>query len=366
MDCEDSMYLSHSNNIKDSFDCDYIQKSELCYDCIGGENLYSCVGSDQCYNCSHLTFCIDCIGCSSCFGCYGLRNASYQIFNVQYSKEEYDSYISKLGLSRLSAYQKWADICHSEIRANHPRREYLVNCEASSGNFLVNCHKSENCFDSFALEHCKNCTWTFDSNNCQEVYGMGSSEWAYECVGVEKLTQSMFCTFVSHSGNAAYSDLCFYCSDIFGCVGLKQKKYSILNRPYDRNSFENLREKLIGHIKETGEWGKFFPIKCSPFAYNESIAQERLPISEEQANKLGLPWKKAEQKTLSHKQDNQLPDDVFETSPAITQQVLECAITGKAFKINPKEYNFYLSQKLPIPRLCPDQRYANRFARRPS
>lgn len=93
-ECEDSMYLSHANGVRDSFDCDYLQKSELCFDCIGGENLYGCIGSDQCHNSSHLIFCLDCIGCSSCFGCFGLRNAKYHMFNVQYSKEEYESHIA--------------------------------------------------------------------------------------------------------------------------------------------------------------------------------------------------------------------------------------------------------------------------------
>ena len=363
MNCEDSMYLSHANNIKDSFDCDYLQRSELCYDCIGGENLYGCIGSDNCHNSSELIFCEDCIGCKQCIGSYGLRNNSYCIFNVQYSKEEYEAFRLQLSLSKQSAYTKWAAMCRDEIKQQHGRADYLVNTNESTGNYLVNAHDCHNCFDSFGLESCTNCTWSFDSHHCAEIYGMGTSEWVYEAVGVEKLSNAAFCTFVSDSGNAFYSDLCFYCLDIFGCVGIRRKKYAILNKSYDVTTYETLKKKLIHHMKETGEWGQFFPYAMSPFAYNESVAFERYPLSKQAALSLGYRWQDS-----NEKENNQevilLPDDSKETPPDVIKKVLSCSDTKKAYKVTPQEVSFYQIHSLPLPRACPDARYASRMKRR--
>jgi len=33
----------------------------------------------------------------------------------------------------------------------------------------------------------------------------------------------------------------------------------------------------------SGEWGEFFPIEMSPFGYNETIAQEYFPITQDES-----------------------------------------------------------------------------------
>jgi len=43
-------------------------------------------------------------------------------------------------------------------------------------------------------------------------------------------------------------------------------------------------------MKETGEWGEFFPIALSPLTYNESVAQDVFPLSREEALQRGYHW----------------------------------------------------------------------------
>jgi len=42
-------------------------------------------------------------------------------------------------------------------------------------------------------------------------------------------------------------------------------------------------------MQKTKERGDFMPIAMSPFAYNNSRAQERFPLTKEQAEKLKYP-----------------------------------------------------------------------------
>lgn len=56
----------------------------------------------------------------------------------------------------------------------------------------------------------------------------------------------------------------------------------IMNRAYSAQEYETLCGKIISHMQSTGEWGEFFPHELSPFGYNESVASEYFPLSEEE------------------------------------------------------------------------------------
>lgn len=68
--------------------------------------------------------------------------------------------------------------------------------------------------------------------------------------------------------------------NLFGCIGLKKAKNSVLNTSYSVQEYETLCGKVIDHMRSTGEWGEFFPHELSPFGYNETIAQEYFPMTE--------------------------------------------------------------------------------------
>src|SRR5262249_19799298 len=140
---------SHSNNVRDSLDCDYLQFSELCYDCTDSARLYSCVGCDHCHNSSDLLFCFDCVGCKNCIGCWGLRTQSYCIFNVPYSKEEYAAFRQQIHLESSKEYAKWAKLCRDETGIRNERTQFLVNVEDCVGDNLVNAKECAQCYDAF-------------------------------------------------------------------------------------------------------------------------------------------------------------------------------------------------------------------------
>ena len=100
--CEECMYVSHSNRLNKCFDCAHLQDSETSYECLDSEKLYGCAYCDSCQSSTNLLYCTDCIGCTSCIGCIGLRNKSFHIFNKEYTKEEFEVEKSKM---ILEAYE---------------------------------------------------------------------------------------------------------------------------------------------------------------------------------------------------------------------------------------------------------------------
>ena len=66
---------------------------------------------------------------------------------------------------------------------------------------------------------------------------------------------------------------------VFWLCGTKKGSYSIFNKKYSKEEYEILHARIVEHMKNTGEWGEFFPHWASPFAYNETAAQEWFPLS---------------------------------------------------------------------------------------
>ncbi len=358
--CQDCMYISHSNSLRDCYDSSFLHDCELCYECLDSNKLYACIGCQSCQNSSDLIYCYDLIGCKNCVGCYGLRNKQYHIMNEAYNKE---AYFEKIKVLELNKYSKFLN-CHGYFVAlskKQPHRSSRnLNVDNCTGNYLINCKNAFECFDSFELQDCAYSTWIFNSHDCIDVYGMGHGEFVYEGLGVEALNNCAFNTFVSDSSDAFYSDISFYCMNIFGCVGLRNKKYCIFNKQYSKEEYEELKKKIIDHMKSIGEWGKFFPTDLSPYCYNETAANYRFPLTKEEAFKKGYKWKEPDPKEYL-KQTFEIPDDVKDINEQIFKENLACIKCGKNYKILPKELNYYKKMNIPVPRKCLDCRFFDRF-----
>ncbi|MBI5411726.1 hypothetical protein HZA43_00955 [Candidatus Peregrinibacteria bacterium] len=361
--CEDSMYISHSNRIKSSFDCSHTQNMELCYDCVDSDNLYDCVHCQSCQNSSGLRFCYDCIGCHDCFGSWGLRNKRNYIFNKPYSPEEYKQKIASLELFKYSNFVKYKNYFQDVSKKAIHRADRNLNTFDSLGNYLINTQNCHRCFDGFELQDCAYSTWIFESRDCHDVYGMGESELIYQGLGVEEVNHCAFNTFVSNSSDVDCSDLCFYSMNLFGCASLKNKKHCIFNKQYSKEDYFNLKPLIINHMGKTGEWGRFFPVSLSPFAYNETVANKFFPLEKDQALQKGYRWRDLDRKEFGAAETT-IPDSIKDVKDDIVNATLSCETTKRKYKVTLQELKFYRDHGIPIPRHCPDQRYVEQMSLR--
>lgn len=92
------------------------------------------------------------------------------------------------------------------------------------------------------------------------------------------------------SSELIYCDHCFGCKNCFGCIGLRKKEFCIFNKQYDKKTYFQQVARILDFMQETGEWGEFFPIKTSPFAYNETVAHECFPLQKSEAESHGYRW----------------------------------------------------------------------------
>jgi hypothetical protein len=183
------------------------------------------------------------------------------------------------------------------------------------------------------------------------------------------------------SNDIFYSLNCHSSHDLFGCVGLRSKEYCILNKQYTKEEYQRLIPKIIEHMNTTPyvdrkgrvyRYGEFFPIELSPFAYNETIAQEYFPLTKVQAEEQGYRWHEPETKEYKITKDSQdLPVRIQDVDDTILNEIVGCAHRGDcahqcatAFRIIPEELSFYRKLNLPLPSLCPNCRHYERLAER--
>ncbi len=365
---EDSAYLRIAIKNHKCFDGDYINGSTECYECLEVDDCNRCFYAYKAKNCSELYFAYNMMSCHDCIGCANLVNKRNCVFNEQLSKEDYEKRKAELGLSIYSGLQKFRAE-YEKFLITQPRK-YIdsLNCENCYGDHLNDSKNSYQCYDSNNLEDCAYIVNSWDLKDCQEwdLVGCKGSEL---CHNMESCAYGLVdCHFCSacweNCVELLYCQLCLHSQNLFGCVGLRHKKYCILNKQYTKEGYEELVPKIIEHMKKNGEWGEFFPKDLSTYAYNETIANLYFPLTKGQAEKEGYRWYEDEGEKMYKGPKVEIPDDVVNVDEGICKQILVCEETGKPYKIIPQELAFLKRVGLPLPRKSPAQRQKDRMAMR--
>lgn len=355
-DCEDLAYSFQCIDCKDCMDCYSITECQLCYKCFDCFKCYNCKYVSFAKNCSDCVFGYDLIGCRNCFGCSGLRNKEYCIFNEQKTREEYEKFVEEFDFCNGDAFSE-AEGRYIEIMMSVPRKNLAeVNNENCVGDHL---HNSKNCFECYdceGLEDCAYSTFIFKDRDCYDLHGVGESELCYDSMGVEEVYNLKFSYLTYNTKNSSYCALCFNSENLFGCISLNQKKNCILNKQYGEGEYKEMVNKIIEHMKNTGEWGEFFPISICPYAYNETVSGIDYPMSKGQVLAKGWAWKEKDSREYLT-QNFAVPSNIAEIDDGILKEVLACKNCGKNYKVTSFELVFYRRHKLPISLLCSDCRY---------
>ena len=117
-------------------------------------------------------------------------------------------------------------------------------------------------------------------------------------------------------------------------------------------------------MRETGEWGEFFPASLSCFGYNETVAQDYFPLTRPEALARGYTWQEEDTSTRYVGRKMPVPDSIQEVTDELSKAILACEVSRKPYKIIPQELAFYRKMSIPPPRRSPDQRHSDRMATR--
>ncbi len=359
-ECEDLYYSYRNLKVKNSVDVVVCFESERCFDCLNCHHSYKIFYSRNSRDCVDSHFLFDCRNCQNCFMCWNLRGKSYCIENVQYTREEYNE---KLKLCNLDSYKsiqehkkRFEEIAQKEVIH---RENFNLKTHNSDGDNLMNTKNCHNCFTTNDSEDCYNFIRGLKINTGIDMGGCwygGLVGNCANCVNCYALKYSNW----SSSRHSEYLDLCIECEYCFGCVGLKKKKYCILNKQYTKEEYEELKGKIIKEMKERKEYGNFLPYAMSAGPFNFSTSFLYFPeTKKEHILKLGGYWEDINESHIEGMPTSELPDSIYEVSDNICSQALICPETGWRFNIAQNELIFYKQNNIPLPRYHFDVRIKN-------
>jgi len=393
-----NVYLSpstmYSENIAFCFSCWHTSELFDCYRVDNSQLGYEILESSRCSTsryiiygaeCLDSAFLFDCRNCRSCFMSSNLRNKSYVFRNEQLSPDEYKKRIS---LVDFGSYHEMQNLIkeYRSMSAMALRKFAAFNKgENFSGDILGNVKNAHYCFSGTDVENVKYGGQMLKIKDSMDIYGAGPpGELLYE--GVNVGYNDSLILFSSHTfenmNDVQYCDYCRLSGDhLFGCAGLHKGRYSILNKQYTEEEYKELVPRIIsrmGSVPYTDKkgriykYGEFFPSELSPFAYNETIAQEFFPLSKERTIESGFRWRDSDIKEYKiTRKPEELLDNIKDVGDDIFKETIECSHKGgcvhqctSAFRIIPEELAFYRRMNLPLPRLCPNCRHYERLAQR--
>jgi hypothetical protein len=313
-----------------------------------------------------------------------LKNKSYCIFNKQYSEEEYKKIIKQFNLQ-------------SALAVEGMRTKF----EAFKKQFIV---------PSLVTHHSTNVSgnWIDDSKNIRRSFGVYNGEEGAYCFNMIKVKDVADFTFWGNPAERVYEAIncgiqvadvqfsnecwnqvvglryamnCHSSHNLFGCVGVRNAEYCILNKQYSKNEYESLTKKIredmdvmpyVDGRGRTYKYGEFYPIELSPFGYNETIAQEFFPLDRSSALEAKYPWRDVTAKEYKITLEAMtLPDAISDVPDTIVHEIIGCEHGGKcneqcttAFRILPEDLTMHRRASIPLPRLCSNCRHFRRMQMR--
>ena len=361
--CRDCAFSYNLQKCEDIIESIYVRDSQIGYRLEKAENCYQIFCAENVFNCSESAFLKNCRACKKCLFCTDLNSQEYHLFNKPVSKAEFEKHWNFIFSGNpehfATAEKQWQDF----LKTQNTSDKVLVNTEGCTGNYLSNC---KDCLDCYYSDNCRDCRYSSDIHFSKDAYDISiyEGELMYETLHAgPKGYNIKFSQLLWFCSDCEYSIECWHSKDCFGCTGLKKSQYCIFNKQYSKEAYFILRDKIIDHMKSTGEYGEFFPIKYSPHAYNHTMAERFYPASAEIAQTYGQGWDTDWEQKL-RKLDKPTTSDVPQDIAMIDiQKTYTCHETGKTFRFIPTEIAFYKKWGIPLPTNDPLIRLENLWSR---
>ncbi len=372
--CKDCLYSVFMRNSEGCMDMFNSMDCESSYELFSEDNSYQVFfssGGDSNRE-SYLLY--NCIDCSNCFGSVNLRHKQYYIFNEPYTKEEYFKKLEEFNIGSYSALKNLRDKFR-EFTLKFPNK-YIYGTQNVNviGEDIITSKNAQFCYQCIALENVSYSQATVETDDSYDFTNWGGdAELLYESVecggDIRDIKFSSDCS--DGCEGLEYCLTCHASENCFASIGLKNKKYCILNKEYSKEEYHKLKAKIIEHMNEMPytdakgrvyKYGEFLPFDMSPFAVNETNVMDFTDMTKDKALQYGLTWREPkpnEYKTTILSKD--LPDHIKDITEAVLKEIIGCEGCNRAYRIVPKELAFYKRFGLPLPRLCHNCRFRERI-----
>jgi len=369
-ECEDLRYCYRTVQLRTCRHCVFSFDSERCVDLINCHNCYNVLFAQNCWQCSDSAFLYDCRNCSDCILSCNLRNKRFVFQNEQLDEVTYRARRQEWDLRSRQVYQRGCTTFDAMMREQALHRALQIDqCEHATGNYLTGVKDCQDCF--FLTEqmeggiHCLRGGWARD---CLDCVGMAfQTELCYCSLGPQENCYDIrFCIDVIECKWMEYCAHCFQSEHCFGCCGLVGKKYHIFNQPVSEAEYEARVETIRTTMRETGEYGRFFPGSFAATPYQESLSGFHWPLDRSAAQRYGFRFASKERKRPADTLDaSTVPDHTNTLDDDLLKRTFWDETSRRPFRIESADIAFAQDIGAPLPSSYYMTRIQSNFRRIP-
>ena len=399
--CEDIFYsfrvLGWCKNIFSSYN---IVWSSNIYNSANVSNSFNISYSECIVNSSNLLYCSDINNSSNCIFSFNQVNSKYKIFNKQYSKEEYKK-IEKEIIEKIKNKKEFNVLLNNykNFQKNELVKESLSlnNNEKVIWDTVYNSKNSFNVFTGNSLENCVNIMTSWVSSDDKIINIINSIELWWNCENAIWSNNfwinayNIFFSFwvAEKSKNIYYSVDIESCEEMMFCVWLKNKKYCILNKQYEKQEYFEKKEEIINKLIIENKWWDSLWLEFKKFPYNDTLSYDYFKINkiinfdksetivDENSNWtitiledkfiskaiLDLGWeKKIDIIFRTKNKEINIPENantilsknlpnIDDVNSDILKKVIICEISWRPFRIIEQELEFLKKKGFPLPKI---------------
>jgi hypothetical protein len=228
--------------INNDADCGFGVNSSRNCECLDYADSSDCYYSTSFARCYNLWYCYYCVDTHDCFGCSNLHNKSYCIFNVQYSKAEYDNKLSELKkMPRDEVLKKRLEII-KKLPQLHS--EHINTTNSDYCDYVYNLDNCYYCFDCARDQDSGYLTASYECKDSWDFSYTVRGEQSLECSHSGDIYNCYQVTDCSRCYDSYFLEDCIDCHNCFGCTKLSHKQYCMLNIQYTKEEYEQKVEEL--------------------------------------------------------------------------------------------------------------------------
>ncbi len=390
---ENSLYNTYSLSWKRNLDSYWSINSENIYQSYNIFTSNKVFFSSRIENSHNVWFSQDIIWSNNILLSASISNLSYVYKNKTYSKQEWEEIFEKYQ-EKMKTYS-WLQ----EIKDEY--RDFLKNQKIKN----LDNKKNENCIWN-EISNSQNCFICNSTEDSQDVYysnivaylkdsmDIESAWWSqkiYQCASCMRLNNMVWCTHVLDSmSNGYYSAFLQNWDNVFASLWLNHKKYTILNQEYSKEDYYSVVNDVISDMKKQWLRWRFLMPELSPFPYNDTVAMDYFPVTENQLEILNpddfisdaildLWWEekiKIKRRTrdseinipewLVQLEAEKISDSIENIDDSILQKIIICSKSKRPFRVIKPELDFYRRYKIALPHTHPDIRHIDKIKQRPS
>ncbi len=272
---KDTLFAAGSFNVESSAEICLSQSVTSSFHVVHSERIHQSRFIFESRDCLNSSFLFDCRNCEFCFGATNKRNKKYLFFNEQLTESDWKACMAEINLGSRRSLQKLKNRFDGLMQSAVWPENFNEKADKSVGEYLTNCldcryvfyglnGAQHNFWGAFNIGKSEGNAFTADAVDGSENY----------CASGSTCRRCFFSVALSRCQSCEFSMECYDCENCFGCVGLRHKKFCILNKQYDEVTYWTLVDQIKTQMMKQGEYGQPIPAKFAPVYFPESAASK--------------------------------------------------------------------------------------------